>query len=50
MSEAFALLNGLKQGHSSSKLPGSFTLKYAIRKIQENQEGLKFSGTHQILV
>jgi hypothetical protein len=28
----------------------NFTLEYAIWRVQANQEGLKFSGTHQLLV
>jgi hypothetical protein len=28
----------------------TFSLDYAIRKVQENQVGLKVNGTHQMLV
>jgi hypothetical protein len=48
-SENFPVQNGLKQGEALSPLLFNFSLEYPISWAQENQEGLKLKGTHQIL-
>jgi hypothetical protein len=50
LSDEFPVQNDLKQGAALLPLFFNFALEYAIRKVQENQVGIKLNWTRQATV
>jgi hypothetical protein len=50
LSDMCPIRNGLKQGDALSPFLFNFDLKYAIRRVQVNQNGLKLNSINELLV
>jgi hypothetical protein len=49
LSDNFPVQNVLKQGDALSPLLFNSASEYAIRKVEENQVGLKLNGKHHLM-
>jgi hypothetical protein len=49
LSDMFLIMNCLKHVDGLAPFLLNFALKYAIRRVRVNQDGLKLNGTHQRL-
>jgi hypothetical protein len=50
LSDSVPIQNGLKQGDALSPLQFNIAIDCAMRKVQENQVGLKINRSRQLLV
>jgi hypothetical protein len=50
LADRFPIKNGLKPRNVISLFLFNFSLEYAIRRFQINQDGMKLNGTHHLLV
>ena len=49
MSNRILITNGLKQEDALSPMVSNYSLEYAIRTVQVNQDALKLNGIYQLL-